>query len=1367
MKRLSEYKARVQMDNAPKNPTREDIMKVKPLNCTAENPEPALMPTPDSRDSPAGTGVDSKAEMDRVFVHYLESLNRPVVPGVKPKRPELEIRFQGTGGAPLTKIDYDNVIQHLYAAGFTTPNPDGAHILRVIPNYIDQKKGIEKMSNIRAEISGVDLIQEYCKTNSIQHLLNLPSSVSAGYNKITFTRKMGVPKNPLQQRGETFRAVDNHDFQFRVGYQQEDEFGPYSEMVRDMIDTKRWADSKKIFRHLNRVRFSHPTLPIFADVSILRTSAKSGKHMVPQYTIQDAKVFQQTESYEIELEIDNTRVGKLTEYDTPAKLLADVRKTIRVVLSAIQGTNYPVGETEMRRVIHLYQRLLHGDKYDPESEKASCSFIGPSSRTLQMENIAEPPPVEIGFKPNLSLPNIRYNYTVTDKADGERKMLLIDDSGKLYFIDMNMRVQFTGTMTAEKKLHFSLFDGEHIKYDKSGKFINLYAVFDVYYVSKTSARDLPFMPIIDEISELKRANNDEREEEQQKPKSYRWRIMNRTINEWLKPFSILDKNKPRKTDTDAPDPNSSTPCSLRVQCKDFYVGSVGTDIFYKCSLLLSKMRDGLFEYNTDGLIFTPAEYGVGGGPETVSGPLYKHTWDRSFKWKPAEFNTIDFLVRLKKDENGRDVVGADYGEGVQFDREFSVKQYKTVVLHCGFDVGRHGYMNPFQQLIDGDFAKREAPVNEEEEVRPESTYGASPFMPTSPADPKACLCNVLMTEDQTGKTYLRTEEGEYFEENMIVEFRYDMSRKGAWRWVPLRVRYDKTAQMSSLCGGKRAFYRKKQSFGNDFDTANNNWFSIHNPITEKMLSGTEDIPKSEAVGEDVYYNRRTTQTTTRGLRDFHNLYVKMRLINGTTNRKDTLIDFAVGKAGDLSKWRAAKLGFVFGVDVSRDNIMNRIDGACSRYLTEASKYSGMFDALFLHGNSAQNIRSGEAFEGYKEKMIAKAVFGEGAKVRAELGDAVYRAYGIGHEGFHVSSCQFALHYFFENVRTMHNFVRNVAECTRVGGVFVGTCWDGKTVFNMLRNKSCGDSYTISRYGTRVFQITKMYDYTAFPDDELSLGYSVSVFQESIGQHIVEYLVNFDFFRRVMENYGFVLMNREEATQFGFPNGGTGMFEGLYYDMKSELKRDPSSKYGTAPEMTEDEKTISFLNRYFIFRKVRHVAAERITKVIESSMPFVEASSCKTAVARVAPVSYDSSPESARAASLEEGEEPEESVERITQNFSKREEIAARMAATTLATQSDFMKPPPPPPANEKTTGRPVHFIRPLAEHKITIRGYDPIEESESLSASSAAASDTAKNTSAVALSDSDLPISTEEPAIRLVPNKGTLPGKSRGTLKPK
>jgi len=1309
-----------------KNPSRSEIMQQK------RGPDDS--PNTSNKENPA---PEPKEEMDRVFQHYLAS--NPSV-AVTRKKPELEIRFQGVSGAPLTKIDYDAVIQHLYAAGFTTTNPNGTHILRVIPEYIDDRTGMTKLSNIRAEITGVDLIQEYCKTNSIQHLLNLPSTLSASSNKIVFSQKTQIPIKSDDPRGPKFRPVDNHDFRFRVGYQYENEFGPHSELVRSIIESKRWADSKKVFRHLNRVRFSHPKLPIFADITILRTSAKTGgksQIMIPQYTIQEAKVFQEPESYEVELEIDNSKVGKSLKYNTAAKLLEDVRKGIRIVLSAIQGTNYPIGETDMKQVIHTYQRLIHGEKYDPATYP-QCSFIGPSSRTLQIENIVEP-----ADSNSVNMPNIRQGYTVTDKADGERKMLLINESGKIYFIDMNMRVQFTGTITGEKKLFSSLFDGEHIKYDKTGRFINLFAVFDVYYIHKKSTREFPFIKVADANPTLD--PNAKEDEPSSKSIPYRWKIMSQAIG-MLNPYSILDKDKPVKLDTGKPEASHFNPCSIRVQCKEFYVGSTGLDIFSKCSSILSKMKDGLFEYNTDGLIFTPAEYGVGGGPSEASGPLYKHTWERSFKWKPAEFNTVDFLVRLKKDNKGRDFIGTEFENGTHLDSNAALNTYKTVILHCGFDEKKHGYINPFQQLIDGDFAKREEAIDEDAEVRPESTYGARPFMPTNPADNKACLCNVNLVEDRGGNSYMRTEEGDYFEENMIVEFRYDGSRKGAWRWIPLRVRNDKTAQMNSLCGGggSAAFRKKKQSFGNDFATANNNWYSIHNPITEQMLSTGENIPTQETVGEDVYYNRRSTESTTRGLRDFHNLYVKMRLIYGTSNRKDTLIDFAVGKAGDLSKWRAAKLGFVFGVDVSKDNIMNRQDGACARYLTESSKYGGMYDALFLHGNSAQNVRSGAAFDGHKEKMIARAIFGEGPKVRADLGENVYKAYGIAQEGFNISSCQFALHYFFENVRSMHNFVRNVAECTRVGGIFVGTCWDGKTIFNLLRNKSCGDSFSLSRFGSRIFQITKMYDYTAFPDDELSLGYSISVFQESIGQHIVEYLVNFDFFRRVMENYGFVLMNREEATQFGFPNGGTGMFEGLYYDMIAEVSREHTTRYGTAPEMTEDEKFISFLNRYFIFRKVRHVAAEKITKLIEDKMPSLEASKCTGPASSVLPVVYGS-PES------EPGEE--EGISKVAKSFGKREEIAAKenpfippksslrnsfvVSPENLSIPTLILRSGIDPKAEEQPA---PHFIRPIENTKITISAYEPPrEEGEG------------KAPPEEPIEIENFPIEETQPAIKLVP----------------
>ena len=84
--------------------------------------------------------------------------------------------------------------------------------------------------------------------------------------------------------------------------------------------------------------------------------------------------------------------------------------------------------------------------------------------------------------------------------------------------------------------------------------------------------------------------------------------------------------------------------------------------------------------------------------------------------------------------------------------------------------------------------------------------------------------------------------------------------------------------------------------------------TIHNPITEEMISTGLNIP-DELGDDDVYYNRVTNATNTRALRDFHNLYIK-KLIKSASKRGDILIDLAVGKAGDFSKWIDAKLKFV-------------------------------------------------------------------------------------------------------------------------------------------------------------------------------------------------------------------------------------------------------------------------------------------------------------------------------------------------------------------------------------------------------------------------------------------------------------------------
>jgi hypothetical protein len=421
-----------------------------------------------------------------------------------------------------------------------------------------------------------------------------------------------------------------------------------------------------------------------------------------------------------------------------------------------------------------------------------------------------------------------------------------------------------------------------------------------------------------------------------------------------------------------------------------------------------------------------------------------------------------------------------------------------------------------------------------------------------------------------------------------------MTKEGAWRWIPLRVRYDKTAEL-------RAGLR---NYGNAYKVANSNWHSIHNPITKQMISSGTNIPEYSG-DEDVYYNSNTTvESSTKPLRDFHNKYIKRKLIMSVSQRKDTMIDYAVGKAGDLSKWIQARLSFVFGIDISKDNINNHMDGACSRYLSLSKKERDIPSALYVVGNSSLNIRSGDAFTTEKEKNIANAVFGTGPKDRKLLGEGVYKSYGVGHEGFQISSCQLAILYFFENATTLHNFVRNLAECTRMGGYFVGTCYDGKEVFKLLKRRNEGEGFAFYKNEKKIYELTKRYKQTGFPDDEMSLGYKIDVFQETINKVFSEYLVNFEYFIRIMENYGFEVLPNKEADNMDLPHG-TGLFGELYRYMEDEIYRHPSreSDYGIALEMSSNEKSISFMNRYFVFRKIRTVNAKKVAKSI---VEFAEA-----------------------------------------------------------------------------------------------------------------------------------------------------------------
>ena len=617
---------------------------------------------------------------------------------------------------------------------------------------------------------------------------------------------------------------------------------------------------------------------------------------------------------------------------------------------------------------------------------------------------------------------------------------------------------------------------------------------------------------------------------------------------------------------------------MKIEIKTFY-SNIGMNIFSQCNEILKKQQDKLFEYEIDGLIFTPIDKSV--GSNEIGEHSQESTWLSSFKWKPPEFNTIDFLITTKKNSAGYDIVGNLFQDGISTTKLDTITQYKTIIVRVGFSQKNHGFLNPQENIIRDIIPKRENYYND---------YKPAPFYPTNPKPNfDIHVCNIPLM-NVGNKQYMMTEDKkEIFENDMIVEFRFDSEEKPGWQWKPIRVRYDKTY----------AYKKGKNNFGNDYNTANSVWKSINNPITEEMITTGNNIPDYN--DEDtVYYKKKEQKTITRALRDFHNKYVKHKLIRNVSEKGNYLIDMTVGKAGDLFKWVDSELSVVIGLDYSKDNIENQLDGACTRYIKQKQSRKNIPRAMFLHADSRKNIKNGSAFLDEKSRQIMKSIYGKGIKDKEKIGEGVYNLYGVGVDGFDIVSNQFSIHYFFENIHSLLNFVQNVSENCKKFGYFIGTCYNGKKIFNLLKDIPINHSLVKKKEEMISWSIKKKYNGKEFKNDNTSLGFKIDVYQESINQTITEYLVNFDYLTSLMENFGFILCPSKDLKKMRFkkPLGG---FEELYEEMEENIKTERLRKsiIRDALKMSDDEKQISFLNNYFIYKKIRNVNAEKMVKILLS------------------------------------------------------------------------------------------------------------------------------------------------------------------------
>lgn len=1084
--------------------------------------------------------------------------------------------------AAIQNLDYTgflNIIRYLRSLGLMEVSEE-------------PKLNIHVDGGLRFTIVGEGAISQYCRDNTLADKM---------YEVILKERKLTGAAG--------ISEVDLKEYGVRVKVRREQALTRDTPRVMEAVS--KWATLPKSFRHIKRFSFTsahHRGLQF--DASVVRESRKNdrGSYLMST-TFTGAQLNAQPLHYEMEVEALRGRGGTRESF-----LLG-----ITSVLRGVQGSHVLVRNTVKQFVLdEMTRRTGSAPNSFPGSQpvtlrKEHMELVEPKSDGATEEGSASSSATSAkGSKSRASavVPNLRNDdYNVTDKADGMRCLLFVAADGRVYLIDRNLRVYGTDRMlegAAIPGMVGTLLDGEWITQDRAKKPISTYLAFDIFNKGGQSAHDVTGLPFYNRAAappEAAKASSSAASavsaSAAERPPD-RLSIMQdvvRVIEGAKHVFPTIPEHR-----------------KLTIGVKHFSMArklpdKKGASLFREASATLD--RAALTPYETDGLIFTPN-----------AAPLPKNvkTWREQFKWKPASMNSVDFLVKTEKERtpDGRSTGVELVGNRLRDDTN-QIVRHKTLRLFVGGD--KHpAFVNPRETVLH--MSKLPETLHER------ATYRAIEFSP-DPPDPMASVCYVPVATDAAAQLSEEADDAIYCEETgdpisdlTIVEMKYEPHNPPGWRWVPMRVRWDKT----------ELYARREMSMNNEV-VANDVWSSIHDPITVSMIRTgglTEDADEAAAtaagatgataedlgegtrtrtrmgaatasasaasaasvaaaeVGSEIYYQRKASQRDllkVRGLADFHNKYIKGQILLGSTmTRGCKVLDMSVGQAGDLHKWIQGEAGFVLGCDLAKTGLIDPRNGAYRRYLDQIIDRRGeVCKMIFVNADSSQRYRDGTAgivSEGMPhEKAILRALWG--APKEVALPEFIERNRGIalgqgGLPGFDVVSLMFTLHYFFKSKEMLDGLIGNINDTLKFGGYFVGCCFDGDRVAAMLRDLPVGGTERGAEEDRNIWSITKQYDDATgtVPATDEGIGRAIDVFFMSIGEARREYLVSFPYLVQRLAAIGIELLKEDECAALRLANS-TNLFSDSY-----DMARAQRLHYPMSPAV----QTFSFLNRWFIFRR---------------------------------------------------------------------------------------------------------------------------------------------------------------------------------------
>ena len=552
-------------------------------------------------------------------------------------------------------------------------------------------------------------------------------------------------------------------------------------------------------------------------------------------------------------------------------------------------------------------------------------------------------------------------------------------------------------------------------------------------------------------------------------------------------------------------------------------------------------------YLLDGLIYQPLEQKY-----IIEQEKSKYS---DYKWKPPTKNSVDFYIEFEKDKISGKILTI-YDNSVL--DKIKNKPYQICNLYVG-------------QMTKG--VEKPIIFNTEEGVNQSYIY-----------------------LDDEGVA--RSTDGKQLFDKTVVEFIYHLTDdiNDKFRWIPIKTRYDKTESVQKF----------QRRYGNYYDVALLIWRSINNPILmedfndlsidnlydkniKKIRSKIDSSIIKKENTSNVYYQKKTGLI--KDMRSFHN-WVKSNMIyiyfNPLYNDKSggyKVLDIACGRGGDLNKFYYVMLELCIGIDIDTDTLLNSSDGALSRYNFLKKNKPNFPKMLFVTGTPCNLLQ-------YDEQI---KIFGKLNNDAKHIYDK-YFTFDENRILFDRFNCGFAIHYFLSDDNSWNNFCTNMNMYLHDGGYFIFQTFDGDKVKDLLKDKSNHAVYYDENGEKKLlFDIIKKYD----DNDKKNLGMAIDVHMGWIseeGVYNTEYLVYKEFIIKSLKEQCNLMLVETDSFENMFNNSKSFLELGSKIDA-SESKKFYGDvyKFYTPSEINKKCYEYSFLNRYYVFRKVETNLSEAKTK----------------------------------------------------------------------------------------------------------------------------------------------------------------------------